>query len=240
MSGRRVLLEGATIVASILLAFGIDAWWDDHKDERREAILVDGLLADFRASRAGLEDRLALARRMSAGNELLVQRLGGHAAGSSVAVPEELVLAVLGGPTYEANTSALDAAVASGEIELLENRELRSALANWKRLLADTTEDELEVRRITNQQLVPLLSRSIDLTGYYGRLLDWSAGSSDAPPDAPIGAAERHVSLVTSNELGGALAVRNFYMRFAATDLETLLASLDEIVALLERELEGA
>ena len=30
----RILLEGVVIVGSILLAFGIDAWWEDHSERQ--------------------------------------------------------------------------------------------------------------------------------------------------------------------------------------------------------------
>ena len=39
MGWPRLLVEGVAIVASILLAFGIDAWWQDrqtHYEEQRQ------------------------------------------------------------------------------------------------------------------------------------------------------------------------------------------------------------
>lgn len=234
---RRVLVESAVIVVSILLAFVIDAWWDDHKDARREVVLLEGLLADFQSSRAGLEERLALARKMSLANDELLARLGGRSGGTVVNLPDSLVIAVLGGPTYEPNTNTLDSAIATGEIELLESGELRGALANWRRTLADTTEDELEVRRITNQQVVPLLSRSIDLSGSFDRVLPWGQEPDESLAAGGLVAAQASVNLEFATELIGALALRSFYMRFAAQDLEALLRSLEEVMRLLQREL---
>ncbi len=36
----RVLVEGVVIVGSILLAFGIDAWWKGREERRAERLLA--------------------------------------------------------------------------------------------------------------------------------------------------------------------------------------------------------
>jgi hypothetical protein len=237
----RLLAEGAAIVLSILLAFSIDAWWDGRREYRREQALLAGLLEDFRSSRPDLESRLALARRMAQGTSGFLQMVSGGVPGETLTVPDALILATLGGPTYEPSTNTLDAALAAGEIELLSDQALRSELATWRRTLSDTREDELEVRRVTNEQLVPLLARSIDVGPYFDEVLAWSGGDPhgagrliEAGPDGLPGSA----TVAASNELAGALALRKFYVEFAAADLEELLSSLDRSVGLLQRQLE--
>lgn len=238
---RRLLAESAAVVLSILLAFSIDAWWDGHREHRREQALMAGLLQDFRSSRPDLESRLDLARRMAEGTRGFLHLVNEGAPGETLAVPDPLVLATLGGPTYEPATNTLDAALAAGEIELLSDPALLSELATWRRTLSDTREDELEVRRITNEQLVPLLAQSLDVAPYFDKVLAWSGGD-------PYGAGRRieegsdalpgSAAVVASTELAGALALRRFYVEFAAADLEELLTSLDRSVDLLERQLE--
>lgn len=240
---RRLLAESLAVIFSILLAFSIDAWWDSRQEARRERELMAGLLADFRSSRPGLEARLVLARRMAAGTAGLLDLIGAHEGATALPVPDSLVLAVLGGPTYEPAMNTLDAAVASGEIERVTNDELRAKLANWRRMLADTREDELEVRRITNEQLVPLLARSLDLRPYFDGVLPWSGGDPHGAGRLIDGGTTADSSAATpvtiTTELIGALALRRFYVEFAAADLEDLLAQLDSTVELLERQLAG-
>jgi hypothetical protein len=238
-----MLTEGLVIVMSILAAFSIDAWWDSHQEQRREHEILAGLRADFQASRPGLESRLDLARRMASGTGGLLNLTRDQQIPATVDVPGPLVLAVLGGPTYEPSTNTLDSAVASGEIELLRDANIRAELANWRRILSDTGEDEREVRRITNEQLIPLLSRSLDLRPYFDAVLSWSGGDpyaagrliKDQSRSVPAGSA----ALLVDTEIIAALSMRKFYVEFAAADLEELLASLDRLVALLDLELEG-
>ena len=44
---KRIAVEAAAIVGSILWAFAIDAWWDDHQDRQREMEILEGLLVEF-------------------------------------------------------------------------------------------------------------------------------------------------------------------------------------------------
>jgi len=242
VNSRGMLIEGLVIVMSILTAFSIDAWWDSYQEQRREHEILVGLRADFHASRPGLESRLDLARRMASGTGDLLNLTRDQQIPGPVNVPDSLILAVLGGPTYEPATNTLDSAVASGEIELLRDDKLRAELANWRRILSDTGEDEREVRRITNEQLVPLLSRSLDLRPYFDAVLSWSGGDpyaagrliKDQSQSMPKGSA----ALLVDTEILAALSMRKFYVEFAAADLEELLGSLDRSVALLDQELE--
>jgi hypothetical protein len=227
---RRLAAESVAIVASILLAFAIDAWWDGQRDLDREQDLMVDLLADFRASRADLEMRLELSRRMATTNALFTERVDAHRGPGPLMVPDSFVLGVLGGPTYEPSMNALDAAVASGEVVLLTNPRIREELATWRRALVDTAEDEQEVRRITNEQVIPLLAGSLRVAPYMRSVLAWSSGQ-------PIEGLGGHASLAASPELAGALALRQFFVEFSAADLEGLLGSLDRIEGLLEEEL---
>jgi len=229
-------------VVSILVAFAIDAWWDGYQDRQREHEILVGLRADFQSSRSGLVSRMELARRMARGAKDFLDVIRSHQGSEPVEVPDDLVLAVLGGPTYEPAMNTLDSAVASGEIELLRDDDLRAELADWRRILSDTGEDEREVRRVTNEQLIPLLARSLDLGPYFNMLLTWSGGD-------PFGAGrlignqtrselQGQASLLVDTELIAALSMRKFYVEFAAADLEELLASLDRSVGILDTQIQ--
>ena len=78
--------EGMLIVAGILIAFSIDAGWDEQQEERQRAELIRSLQQDFSATRGRLES--AIARRQWA-----INRLVSGAGGNSVTakLPRELV-----------------------------------------------------------------------------------------------------------------------------------------------------
>lgn len=237
------MVESGAVVLSILLAFGIDAAWDGHQLRLREREILSGLVADFEASRPGLESRLELARRMARGTEMFLELTDGRPSPSQVIVPDTLVMAVLGGPTYEPATNTLDAAMASGEVELIGSAALRGELAEWRRILSDTGEDEREVRRITNEQIVPILSRTTNVRPYLEMVLPWSGGDPFAAGrligGESHGGLQGRASLTITSELVGAVALRKFFLEFSAADLQDLLATLDRAVARARERLGG-
>lgn len=51
----RMLAEGTAIVVSILLAFAIDAWWEEHREAAVERAQLQSLLDEFKEARSQLE-----------------------------------------------------------------------------------------------------------------------------------------------------------------------------------------
>ena len=74
ISWRRILVEGLVIVVSILLAFGIEAWWQERGDRTAELEALVGLHAEFTAIRERLEGD-TLFRGELAGVEDLYERV---------------------------------------------------------------------------------------------------------------------------------------------------------------------
>ncbi len=226
---RPLLADSAAVVLSILLAFAVDAWWDERNERVREAGLLADLLSDFQASRPLLLQRLEGTQKQTRDNLLMRDLVAPTGDSGLVEVPDPLVLAVIGASTYEPVANALEAALASGDIELIQSDEIRGELANWRRILVDTSEDEHVVRAIVNEQVVPLLARDIELGPYFDRVLPWFMGQ----PEVDVSG---YATVRRSSELAGALAVRHFYGDFAARGLADLLTSLDRLTELLQRQ----
>jgi hypothetical protein len=225
VSWRRLLLESAVVVVSILFAFSIDAGWDSRQERQRESVVLRGILADFEATRPDLTERLATARRLRQNSVVLRDRLAEEAGQGRITVPDTIVLSVIGAPTFQPATNTLDAALASGEIDLIQSDEIRRELAQWRTTLSDTFESEQEVRRITTDRLEPLLSRDVALGPYYDIAVTWDAGTVKA---------SGYAELTPTLELSGAVAARAFYQDFAVTGLSDLLAILDRVNVLIE------
>lgn len=118
---RRFIAEGVVIVVSILLAFGVDAWWDGFQESRRRSALVAGLVSDFDATR----DRLSSA---AASGDSIIQRISDYFSlrGSpelpSLDSTQFLAHALaLPPPEYAPILGNYDAALQSGEMALLDN-----------------------------------------------------------------------------------------------------------------------
>ncbi len=82
VSRQGILAEGVIIVASILVAFAIDAWWDGRQEVRQQAKLIVALKLDFETTKARLETSIEYAESLIARTDSFLQ-----AAGSDEVVP---------------------------------------------------------------------------------------------------------------------------------------------------------
>jgi len=151
-----------------------------------------------------------------------------------ITVPFELIVGAIGAPTYGPTDSTLEAAISSGQIDLIEDSELRNTLARWRQQLADTSEDELLIREIVVHQLVPALSENVRLAESFDfkLLTDWFLGQSNIEQDELI-------QLRATTRLEGALAERVFYTTFVVGGLTEIYESQVEILRLLDEQLNS-
>ena len=227
----RVFAEGTTIVVSILLAFAIDAWWDERIEQRHAASLIAGLDSDFRISQQHLEQWLAGNRRILAAHTAFRDKLHVSEIGTEIDVPIDWVVAAIGAPTYSPTDATLQEAISSGRIDLIESRALRELLARWRQQFDDTREDELTIRDVVVNQLVPVLSESVRLGRAFDNdlLVDWFLNRLDAPLDERVG-------VRVTPQLEGAIAERAFYTQFVVTGLADLRDTQARIIELIAAE----
>lgn len=222
----RLTLEGVVIVASILLAFAIDAWWQEREERRIEASLIRSLRFDMEASQARLQQWLRGNQRVLETSSELLDLLSATERDAPLSVPFGVVIGVVGTPTYSPTESTVLAAVSSGQIELIQNTTLRELLALWQSQLEDTRDDEQYRRDIFRTQLIPLLSEQIRLRSVFEQHVDFFLQGEIANPNEPI-------AIVASSELEGALSHFVFFTNFIVTQLQeigdTQLRILEEL-----------
>jgi len=142
----RLLADGAVIVVSILLAFGIDAWWEGKRERDFELSALQSLRSDFVASRKSLvlhirryeELRTNFAHFQSATQtELEATELGAIG---------DLVLSLTASATFDPITSTLDALAGDGRLGLISDPEIREHLSMWLQGLDDIEENSFDLR----------------------------------------------------------------------------------------------
>lgn len=155
---RRIIAEGLLIVFSILLAFGIEAWWSQQGERRAEAEALRGLRDDFSENIVRLAAaRLEHGEVRDASVRLL--DVTGPQANQTVSdlVMDTLVMALIAYPKVFPVSATYDALIASGRIQLLTNETLRRELASWSTSIADLREEERDAFRQMDQRLLPFL-----------------------------------------------------------------------------------
>ena len=131
----RVVIEGLVIVVSILLAFGIDAWWDGRQEEASRVHLLSILQSDFTATRQLLESSIRRA-------EETVNRSRGFAEWTANDLDlsrdsvQSLAAGIFRGIPFQPAIPHYEAAIASGEIARIDSDTLLVALNRFERGLA--------------------------------------------------------------------------------------------------------
>ena len=155
---KRLIIEGLTILLSILTAFGIDAWWDWSRDRGDEAELLGQLRAEFGANLEVMDETVYRHERSISSGESL---LGMVRTTPDVAVEAQLDTLfrwALWPAHYNPATGALDATISSGRLDLIRNDTLRNRLAGWDGVLSDLLLDEQTRRNWVFDHMIPLVA----------------------------------------------------------------------------------
>jgi len=101
-----LFLEMTLIVLSILIAFALDAWWDEQIQRRVEGSHLESLRDELIASRSALEETIQSVQQQGDNVDTLVELL--QSAGSdSVIVSNKLLGSVVSWRSLNAGASSL-------------------------------------------------------------------------------------------------------------------------------------
>ena len=228
---RRILIEGAVIVVSILLAFSIDAWWNNRIEQQREHEQLVSMRAEFKASLSGLDTVFNSIQGHAKNVESLIALL--KAAGDEpVLVPGPLLGSAITWRTSDVSTSTLDALMASGDLNLLSNLELRANLAGFPAFLLDVTEDEIIAQKFAESEMSVFLARE-------GLAEIAYANRAGVPgPEGVQGlTAPSEISVLSSPELIGYLTTRRVHFFYSEAGLPTVRSYLQMLIEQIDNEL---
>jgi len=130
---KRLSAEGAAIVASILLAFAIDAWWDDVQSDARTREVLDAVHLEMESNLSSLQDSIARHEEI---------RLAISLAQDQMSIDGLLNEAVIAVEVFEPSTGALDTLIATGMLGSIDDPALRISLAAFKGIAKDLGERE--------------------------------------------------------------------------------------------------
>ena len=158
--------EAALIVASILLAFALDSWWDERRDRVEEQEILQGLQEEFRQNRAALEYRMERhATEQGQMEVLLAATRAGRWTDGELSL-DAAIASMLTPPTTDLGNGVLDALIGSGRMELLRNRELRAKLAAWRGVMDEVSDDEVMNRGFVFDRILPyLVAEGVPVSG---------------------------------------------------------------------------
>jgi len=154
--------EGAVILFSILLAFAVDAWWQDRGDIRLERDYLVGLLSELEDSRLELDSDLVARAELELGLERLIMSSDG-----SPPPPVDSARATLGRARttrqFAPVRSVFDDLVSSGRLQLLRSDAIRAGLLIYAQALDKNALTEQVTREFVADRFAPYLSQRVPL-----------------------------------------------------------------------------
>lgn len=219
-----LLVEAMAIVASILLAFAIDAWWDARSDRSAERAALDRLLTEYDQNLALLAvDKNVHQKALTATGQLLAMVGPNRRFRGDTAEIGKILVACLTNPTFNPRLGATNSLIASGDLRLIGDAHLQAMLSQWPGSAGDLLEWQ-EIERNHGEELI--LNLTYDFVAWPD--VDFALGLSERPSafDSNFSA------LLTSRRFEGLLNNRRWNLRNIMRGIGKLEA---DTIQLIER-----
>jgi hypothetical protein len=231
---KRISVEATAIVASILLAFTIDAWWDSRSDAMQEQALLLALSSDFDAA----ENMLRSAKRMHVVTAESGAKLISFGEADKIPEAERDGIDLLVGmhfarAIFSPPMGTVESVMGSGRIDLIANQELVAELTQWSSVVSRLQILEIEAREHFYDRIYPYLAKRLnlkDLDKGYPQFLDtfpWEQAQTDA------------FLLVSDQEFLNIVYMHWVIKTNIISAIEPVEASLNRIHNLIEKELSN-
>ena len=224
---KRIGIEAAAIVGSILLAFSIDAWWEERIDRVDELAQLQRLHAEFLTNIDRIDSREFEQGILDATADVyqLIDE-GRRNNQDSIEVSAVKIGRMLFAPTFDADTPILGGLIRSGRLEIIEDEAVLSLISEWERTFYDYTTFAERARRSVDERLIPAVVKRGDI----GPVLMTRPGSfnrfeADNLPD---------IQLRIDDELKGLVAERWRNGRTALNRISDARRIAGELVAAIE------
>ena len=249
---KRLVAEGAAIVLSILLAFSIDAWWEDRQQRSEEAVVLAHLLEQLRERQSFREGRERyLTAILDACRKLLE-----IARNPDVPVTDREIDYLLNDVTYiggslNADIAALSWLYDSGTMSIIESGEITQQLAELRFAIA--IEDGFAKREVAflDSRFYPFLDGNSSVAQIYGAddgVPGYTPEEKAQWSQYPLGSevvtesTGSHRDLLANREFQNLLVQRTFGLNSLigwADEDYNVDESLRVVIDLIEEELEG-
>ena len=226
---KRFAVEGVVIVASILLAFGIQAWWDSRADAVQERALVSALEQDFRTARASFDSvKLAHQTVLTSMERLLIYTKSGSVPELERAQLDTVLSRVFYRRTFDPPMGTVETILGSGRLDLFHNQDLVGELTRWTAAVQNFNELETSGTNHFYRTLYPYLSANL-------KLIDLDKGIPwDVPwPQDPTPAA----GLVIDPAFQNVIYMHYVLYHNVVQAMPELEGAIDRIVEMTAREL---
>lgn len=238
---KRLTAEGVAIVVSILLAFWIDAWWDERRDRNAEEKTLSALLGELREFDQVFEDNAVFVAAIRQSAIELLEASAGPGPDLSDRDIDRLISDV----TWYVDTEVLSlpvlqSAVSGGQLAAISDIEIGQMLGEWLIKISAVNSSIRFDFDFYRGRLMPFLDKNASILQIYN-VPSHRPGFPESeypnvfPPNTSV---TSHRELLTNREfqnilIGRVVTLTNI-VEWRVSDVQT---ELREIIGLIETEL---
>lgn len=225
---RSTARDATLIIVSILIAFSLDAWWDDRIEQQEIRDTLHAVHVDFSSTKDELRTVVDANKRYIDLVTKLISLESDDIGSLDASVKSELAyLLPTGGITFDPVLGSVDALISSGQLNRVRNLQLRSLIGAWPALMDEIGEDQ----QILIDMYMAQQERSVDLGIYLLSLRGSLTGISLQSDDEVLATATNDAEMLNR------LAAHRFAIQGLNEELRDVEDHLDKILHLLEEEL---
>lgn len=231
--------EIAVVVAGVLIALALNAWWGARQQAQEERRLLVALHDEFEAN----QDRLAQILAFHADLKATATSLLAASTDPSRVLPADSVDQWLADVTWWSSyttleSTVLDAAVQDGQLALIETDSLRRLLSRWRSEVASASAQSSQEFEHYSGTWLPMLRAEADLARISNAATTIPGSATPYQADSMPVYLERtdHLPLIRSRVFRNALVQKVWIEEDVLYQYETLRPLLLDLLAALERE----
>lgn len=161
----RIFAEGVAIVVSILLAFGIEAWWSDRQERAAEKELLSSIRSELAELHQVVDGRITYIKGIREAGRQILRATTVEDHGLSDQRIDELLYQIWFHEEVAAlSTPVMISAISSGEIGLILSSDVRRQIASWPEHLGRTQNNMQREINFYAERLMPFLIQQAALS----------------------------------------------------------------------------
>ena len=230
---KRLIAEATAIIISILLAFAIDAWWQERDERKTEQLLLKRLQADFIEIEVALSFIADEHHEASAACITLMNFPLGEPLPATPEFDAMIAVTFLTSRTFNPGAGAVAAFLSSEGARLVHNQPLVDLLLAWSGMVEELQEEDSYLQKGLAERWIPFLKSRVSLGPYLA-----SYGNLMGGLPAHIASPEFRKPLIVDQEFLNNVLDRYKSQQIALRDTEPLLSAVEKILILLRNEIK--
>jgi hypothetical protein len=230
---KRLVGEAVAIVLSILLAFAIDAWWEDRSDRHAEQLLLERLKDDFTEIQTAIRLIEAEHLETSAACRTLMSIPEGSPIPATPEFDRMVALVFLTSRTFNPGTGAVAAFLNSEGARLADNQPLANLMLSWPGLVEELQEEDVFMQQGIAGRWIPFLKSRVNIGPYLAVYPEMSGLPKH------VANPQRREPLLVDTDLVNNVLDRYKLQQIALRDIGPVIRAVNEILRLLEGNLDA-